>query len=103
MRVLKCTYNVQMNSLRFEWDARKATANLKKHGISFEEAKSVFFDERAKLIDDPDHSEDEDRFILLGLSHSLRIVVVCHCYRDESVIRIISARKATVRELKEYK
>ena len=103
MRVLKCTYNVQINSLRFEWDARKATANLKKHGISFEEAKSVFFDERAKLIDDPDHSEDEDRFILLGLSHSLRIVVVCHCYRDENVIRIISARKATVRELKEYK
>lgn len=92
-----------MNSLRFEWDARKATANLKKHGISFEEAKSVFFDERAKLIDDPDHSEDEDRFILLRLSHSLRIVVVCHCYRDENVIRIISARKATVRELKEYK
>ena len=92
-----------MNSLRFEWDARTATANLKKHGISFEEAKSVFFDERAKLIDDPDHSEDEDRFILLGLSHSLRIVVVCHCYRDENVIRIISARKATVRELKEYK
>ena len=92
-----------MNSLRFEWDARKATANLKKHGISFEEAKSVFFDERAKLIDDPDHSEDEDRFILLGLSHSLRIVVVCHCYRDENVIRIIFARKATVRELKEYK
>ncbi len=92
-----------MNSLRFEWDARKATANLKKHGISFEEAKSVFFDERAKLIEDPDHSEDEDRFILLGLSHSLRIVVVCHCYRDENVIRIISARKATVRELKEYK
>ena len=92
-----------MISLRFEWDARKATANLKKHGISFEEAKSVFFDERAKLIDDPDHSEDEDRFILLGLSHSLRIVVVCHCYRDENVIRIISARKATVRELKEYK
>ena len=91
-----------MNSLRFEWDARKATANLKKHGISFEEAKSVFFDERAKLIDDPDHSEDEDRFIILGLSHSLRIVVVCHCYRDENVIRIISARKATVRELKEY-
>ena len=92
-----------MNSLRFEWDARKATANLKKHGISFEEAKSVFFDERAKLIEDPDHSEDEDRFILLGLSHSLRIVVVCHCYRDENVIRIISARKSTVRELKEYK
>jgi uncharacterized DUF497 family protein len=93
-----------MNSLKFEWDTRKATANLKKHGISFDEAKSAFFDEQAKLIDDPDHSEDEDRFILLGLSHSLRIVVVCHCYRgDDDVIRIISARKATTRELKEYK
>ncbi len=93
-----------MNSLKFEWDARKATANLKKHGISFDEAKSAFFDEHAKLIDDPDHSEDEDRFILLGLSHSLRVVVVCHCYRgDDDVIRIISARKATTRELKEYK
>ncbi len=93
-----------MNSLKFEWDARKATANLKKHGISFDEAKSAFFDEHAKLIDDPDHSEDEDRFILLGLSNSLRVVVVCHCYRgDDDVIRIISARKATTRELKEYK
>jgi uncharacterized DUF497 family protein len=93
-----------MNSLKFEWDTRKATANLKKHGISFDEAKSAFFDAQAKLIDDPDHSEDEDRFILLGLSHSLRIVVVCHCYRgDDDVIRIISARKATTRELKEYK
>jgi uncharacterized protein len=93
-----------MNSLKFEWDTRKATANLKKHGISFDEAKSAFFDEQAKLIDDPDHSEDEDRFILLGLSHSLRIVVVCHCYRgDDDVIRILSARKATARELKEYK
>ncbi len=93
-----------MNSLKFEWDARKATANLKKHGISFDEAKSAFFDEHAKLIDDPDHSEDEERFILLGLSNSLRVVVVCHCYRgDDDVIRIISARKATTRELKEYK
>jgi len=104
VRSLKCTYNVQMNSLRFEWDDRKATANLKKHGISFDEAKSAFYDERAKLIDDPDHSEDEDRFILLGLSHSLRVVVACHCYRGEGdVIRIISARKATTRESKAYK
>jgi len=93
-----------MNSLRFEWDNLKATANLKKHGISFDEAKSAFYDERAKLIDDPDHSEAEDRFILLGLSHSLRVVVVCHCYRgDGNVIRIISARKATSRESKAYK
>lgn len=93
-----------MNSLRFEWDPRKANANLKKHGISFEEAKSVFYDERARLIDDPDHSDAEDRFVLLGLSHSLRIVVVCHCYRgDGDMIRIISARKATARESKAYK
>jgi len=104
VRALKCTYNVQMNSLRFEWNDHKAAANLKKHGISFDEAKSAFYDERAKLIDDPDHSEDEDRFILLGLSHSLRVVVVCHCYRgDGDVIRIISARKATTRESKAYK
>ena len=98
------TYNVRMNSLRFEWDARKATANLKKHGISFEEAKSAFYDEQAKLIDDPDHSADEERFILLGLSFSLRLVVVCHCYRgDDGAIRIISARKATTHETKSYK
>ena len=93
-----------MSFLRFEWDPRKATANLKKHGISFEEAKSVFYDDRARLIDDPDHSDDEDRFVLLGLSHSLRVVVVCHCYRgDGDVIRIISARKATARVSKTYK
>lgn len=92
-----------MNSLQFEWDPRKATANLKKHGISFEEAKSVFYDDRARLIDDPDHSDEEDRFVLLGLSHTLRVVVVCHCYRgDGDVIRIISARKATARESKAY-
>ena len=93
-----------MNSLRFEWDSRKASANLKKHGISFDEAQSAFYDEHAKLIDDPDHSVDEERFILLGLSFSLRLVVVCHCYRsDDEVIRIISARKATAYETKSYK
>lgn len=98
------TYNVHMNSLRFEWDTRKATANLNKHGISFEEAKSAFYDEQAKLINDPDHSADEERFILLGLSFSLRLVVVCHCYRSAGdVIRIISARKATPYETKSYK
>jgi len=92
-----------MNSLRFEWEPRKASANLKKHGISFEEAKSVFYDERARLISDPDHSEDEDRFILLGLSYSLRVILVCHCYRSKgNVIRIISARKASNTELKAY-
>ena len=89
--------------LRFEWDERKATVNAKKHGISFEEARSVFFDERARLIEDPDHSEAEERFILLGLSNSLRLLLVCHCYRREgNVIRIISARKATLRESKSY-
>ena len=93
-----------MSSLRFEWDEPKAAVNAKKHGVSFEEARSVFFDERARLIDDPDHSEDEERFILLGLSSSLRLLVVCHCYRTEgNVIRIISARKATPRESKAYR
>ena len=89
--------------LRFEWDERKAAANTKKHGVSFEEARSVFVDERAKLIDDPDHSEEEDRFVLLGLSSALRPLLVCHCYRSEgNVVRIISARKATTSESKSY-
>jgi uncharacterized protein len=92
-----------MSTLRFEWDERKASSNEKKHGISFEEARSVFFDERAILIDDPDHSEAEERFILLGLSNALRLLLVCHCYRsDGNVIHIISARKATTRESKSY-
>jgi uncharacterized DUF497 family protein len=92
-----------MSTLRFEWDGRKAAANLKKHGVSFEEAKSAFYDERAKLIDDPHHSEGEDRFVLLGLSSALRLLVVCHCYRSQGgVIRIISARKATSEERKFY-
>jgi uncharacterized DUF497 family protein len=69
-----------MGTLHFEWDDRKAAANAKEHGVSFDEAKSVFVDERAKLIDDPDHSEDEDRFVLLGLSSALRLLLVCHCY-----------------------
>jgi uncharacterized protein len=73
------------------------------HGVGFEEARSAFSDERAKLIDDPDHSEEEDRFILLGLSGLLRVLVVCHCYRAEgNIIRIISARKATTRESRSY-
>ncbi len=92
-----------MSGLHFEWDERKAAANAKKHGISFDEAKSVFVDERAKLIGDPDHSEDEDRFVLLGLSSALRMLLVCHCYRSEDgAIRIISARKASAREAKFY-
>lgn len=96
-------YTVHMTSLRFEWESRKASANLKKYSISFEEAKSVFYDESARLISEPDHSEDEDRFILLGVSHSLRVILVCHCYRSEgNVVRIISARKATAKESKAY-
>ncbi len=92
-----------MSALRFEWDDRKAAANLRKHGVSFDEAKSVFFDERAKLIDDPDHSDDEDRFVLLGMSGTLRLLLVCHGYRSEgNVIRIISARKAISKESKSY-
>lgn len=92
-----------MSTLHFEWDDRKAAANITKHGVSFEEARSVFVDERAKLISDPDHSEDEDRFVLLGLSSALRLLLVCHCYRSENnAIRIISARKATAKESKSY-
>ena len=92
-----------MSALTFEWDERKAAANLKKHGVSFDDAKSVFLDDRAKLIDDPDHSENEDRMVLLGLSYALRLLVVCHCYRGEGgVIRIISARRATTKESRSY-
>jgi uncharacterized DUF497 family protein len=92
-----------MDSIKFEWDSIKANANINKHGVSFEEARTVFYDERAKLIGDPDHSENEDRFILLGLSSGLRMLIVCHCYRSEgNSIRIISARKATGNETKAY-
>lgn len=92
-----------MDDLRFEWSSSKAAANARKHGIGFEEARSVFADERARLIADPDHSADEDRFIILGLSAALRLLVVCHCYRGkDNVIRIISARRATSAEAKSY-
>jgi len=89
--------------LVIEWDPRKATENRRKHGVSFEDAQTVFSDERARLIDDPDHSAGEERFILLGLSSSLRLLVVAHCYRAAgNVIRIISARKATRDEARFY-
>ncbi len=92
-----------MTSIHFEWDEAKAATNLSKHGISFEEARTVFYDEQARLISDPDHSENEDRFILLGLSSTLKILIVCHCYRgDDNIIRIISARKAATQEIKAY-
>ena len=82
--------------MEFAWDARKARSNLAKHGITFDEAQSVFLDDNARLIGDPDHSDDEDRFVLLGYSKLARCLIVCHCYRKaESSIRLISARRAT--------
>ena len=92
-----------MIPLAFEWDKKKNLSNQKKHGISFEEAQTVFVDDNALLIHDPDHSSEEDRFILLGLSAKLRMLVVCHCYRkSDDIIRIISARKAMRLEQKMY-
>ena len=85
-----------MADLEFEWDHRKDSANRKKHGVSFSEASTVFADEWALLIEDPDHSAEDERFVLLGLSSTLRALVVCHCYRERNeLIRIISARRAT--------
>ena len=92
-----------MNSIKFEWDHSKEKSNINKHKVSFEEAKSVFYDEKARLISDLDHSDSEDRFILLGMSSQLKILVVSHTYRkDDEIIRIISARKATKNESKYY-
>ena len=92
-----------MNDIRFEWDENKATANKIKHKVSFDEAQSVFLDENAIRFFDPDHSEEEDRFLMLGMSFTLRTLVVCHYYREnDSMIRIISARKADQREQSDY-
>jgi uncharacterized DUF497 family protein len=89
--------------MRFEWDEPKRKKNLKKHEITFEEAKTVFLDPMARLVDDPDHSKEEERFVLIGMSEKLNILVVCHCYRQsDEVIRIISARKADRGERKQY-
>ncbi len=93
-----------MKNIEFSWDINKADSNLVKHSVSFEEAKTVFDDDNARLIYDPEHSEDEDRFILLGLSYKLKVLTVVHCYKDsENNIRIISARKSTKTEEKQYK
>jgi hypothetical protein len=93
-----------MSNLRIIWDPKKNIANKRKHRVSFEEAQTVFYDEYAQLISDPDHSDEEDRFIILCRSIRLRILVVCHCYReDDEVIRIISARRATKYEQSIYK
>ena len=92
-----------MRGLTFVWDERKDRANQRKHAISFAEARTVFYDENAREYADPDHSASEERFILLGISSRLRVLVVCHCYREsESVIRIISARRAQRSEEKTY-
>lgn len=96
-------YAVNMDELSILWDEDKNKQNTKKHGIAFEEAQTVFYDENAIEFFDPDHSSDEDRFLMLGLSIKLRVLVVCHCLRaGDSVIRIISARKATRDEIKNY-
>jgi uncharacterized protein len=100
---LRCSYNVGVAGPRFEWDEKKSRTNLRKHGVSFAEAQTVFLDENALLIDDPAHSSDEDRFVLLGISANLRLLVVCHAYRRRGdVIRIISARKADAGERRAY-
>jgi len=92
-----------MTSLRFTWDENKKKANARKHGVTFEEAQSSFSDEYAREFCDPDHSENENRFLLLGLSVRLRVLVVSHCFREsETVIRIISARKADRQEQQDY-
>jgi uncharacterized DUF497 family protein len=92
-----------MEEIRFEWDENKAISNIQKHGISFVEAATVFSDINAVLFDDPDHSENEERFILLGMSAKANLLIVCHCLRSsESIIRIISARKATKTEAEDY-
>jgi uncharacterized DUF497 family protein len=85
--------------IKFEWDLPKARANLKKHQVSFDEAKSVFYDEFAVQFFDEEHSSNEERFLMLGISSNARLLLVCHCEREHGeVIRIISARKATKRE-----
>jgi hypothetical protein len=92
-----------MKEIEFEWDEDKNEINKSKHNISFEEAQSVFYDEEALLIADPEHSQDEERFIILGFSNKANLLIVCHCYREKDlVIRIISARKATKTETKVY-
>lgn len=92
-----------MEQLHFEWDENKNTMNKNKHHVSFEEAQTVFYDEMALVIDAPDHSEQEERFIILGQSSQAKLLVVCHCYRDSNtIIRIISARNATKTESKQY-
>ena len=92
-----------MNDIKFDWDKSKDVLNRKKHGVSFEEAATVFYDDDALEFHDPDHSESEDRFFMVGLSFKTRVLIVSHCVRESGlVIRIISARRATKHEAKKY-
>ena len=100
-----------MSEIDFDWDPHKAEENIRKHQISFEEASSAFYDEHARIVYDPDHSQDEDRYILLGVSEESRLLMVCHLYKenddlrsvvDHRLIRIISARPATKDERRQY-
>ena len=92
-----------MSYIRFTWDSKKNTANIRDHGVPFEEARTAFYDPNARIIYDPDHSQDEDRFILLGLSRNIRLLVISHAYREnDEIIRIISARKANRSEQRQY-
>lgn len=91
-----------MDGLSFEWDPAKDRSNRRKHGVSFEDATTVFWDEHALFIFDPEHSEGEERFLLLGMTVSQRLLVVCHCYRIKEAVRIISARKANKHEANDY-
>ena len=96
-------YNLIMKMIEFEWDENKNRINIEKHGVSFDEASTVFYDDYAILFDDPDHSDDEDRFLILGITRRENLCIVSHCYRGEDeIIRIISARKATKQEAKTY-
>ena len=96
-------YTISTDGIKFQWDENKNSINRRKHHISFEEAQTVFADVDALIIDDPDHSEQEERFIIMGFSLRANLLVVCHCYRyNDSIIRIISARKATSKEARQY-
>lgn len=99
-----CNYTIGIYKLKFEWDERKARVNEQKHGVSFTEAERVFYDENARLLYDAEHSSEEERYIMLGMSDSLLLLVVCHVYKeDEETIRIFSARRANKREQQQYK
>ncbi len=97
-------YIIIMSYIRFAWDDKKNQASVRKHGVYFEEAQTAFFDANARIIHDPDHSREDNHFLLPGISRKLRLLTVCHCYRqNDEIIRVISARKATKNEAKQYR